>query len=218
MLGAGRTVRFAAQKRTLRLTVLVLAGGASRRMGRDKAAIVYGGQPLLTRTCAIGLQVATEPGDRVIVLSRADQPHGPLIPPGCAHWLEPGADPSGPLVALAWALPQLDGDWVLVLACDMPNLGADRIHQARQRLPTLTSSAYIPRNSKGWEPLCGFYRCDLAESLTQFAQNGGRSFQVWLNELSLDNETDRSVQIWDLPPAMLHNCNRPEDLARPDRS
>jgi molybdenum cofactor guanylyltransferase len=200
----------------IRLTVLILAGGASRRMGQDKAAIVHQGQPLLTRTCGTALQVATEPGDRVIVLSRADQTHGPLIPPGCDRWLEPASEPSGPLVALTWTFPKLQCDWVLVLACDMPNLEADRLRQARQRLPTLTNRAYVPRNSKGWEPLCGFYRYDLAKSLTQFANNGGRSFQGWLTELADGEQTDRSVQIWDLPPAMLHNCNRPEDLTERD--
>jgi molybdenum cofactor guanylyltransferase len=202
----------------IRLTVLILAGGASRRMGQDKAAIVHQGQPLLTQTCGIALQVATEPGDRVIVLSRAEQQHNPLIPPGCERWLEPASsEPSGPVVALAWAFPKLQCDWVLVLACDMPNLEADRLRQARHQLPTLTASTYVPRNPKGWEPLCAFYRGDLAESITQFADRGGRSFQGWLTGLDEGTQTDgartdRSVQIWDLPPAMLHNCNRPEDL------
>jgi molybdenum cofactor guanylyltransferase len=205
----------------IQLTALILAGGASRRMGQDKAAIVHQGQPLLTQTCGIALQVATEPGDRVIILSRGSQNHQPLIPPGCELWLEPASsepasEPSGPLVALAWAFPKLQCDWVLVLACDMPNLEADRLRQARQRLPTLTNRAYVPRNAKGWEPLCGFYRCDLAKSLTQFTNNGGRSFQGWLTELADGEQIDRSVQIWDLPPAMLHNCNRPEDLTERD--
>ncbi len=195
------------------LTVLILAGGASRRMGRDKAAIQYQGQSLLTRTCAIGLQVATEPGDRVIVLSRGSQHHAPLIPSPCEHWIEPAtSDPNGPLAALAWVFPQLQCDWVLVLACDMPNLDPAHLAQGYQQLPSLAASAYVPKNPKGWEPLCAFYRSDLADDLTQFADRGGRSFQGWLNQLAAGEPTDRSVQTWDLPPAMLYNCNRPEDL------
>jgi molybdenum cofactor guanylyltransferase len=200
----------------IQLTVLILAGGASRRMGQDKAAIVHQGQAMLTRTCGIALEVATAENDRVIVLSRAEQNHQPLIPPNCELWLEPASAPNGPLVALTWAFPKLQCDWVLVLACDMPNLEADRLQQARQRLPTLTASAYVPRSPKGWEPLCAFYRGDLAESLTQFAKDGGRSFQNWLAGLADGEQTDRSVQVWDLPPAMLHNCNRPEDLTERD--
>jgi molybdenum cofactor guanylyltransferase len=199
------------------LTILILAGGASRRMGQDKAAVLYEGLPLLSRVCTIALQVAVEPSDRVIVLSRSDQDHGPLLPPHCDLWQEPratdpAAPPAGPLQALAWAWPQIPSDWILLLACDLPNLDADRLTQARKHLPQTPASAYIPRHPQGWEPLCAFYRSDLAANLSDFVAQGGRSFQHWITGLIDQDPTDRSVQIWNLPSEMLHNCNHPEDL------
>lgn len=193
------------------LTSLILAGGASRRMGQDKAAICYDGQPMLRHSC----QIAQAVSDRVIVLSAPHQQasHAALLPPHCELWLEPpSAEPAGPLVALAWALPRMASEWVLLLACDMPNLAPDALALGRSQLSALSSLIYLPRSGpierSRWEPLCAFYRSTLADSLAQFVRTGGRSFQPWIDQLAQMG----AVQPWDLPAPLLHNCNRPEDL------
>ncbi|MGK7900287.1 MAG: molybdenum cofactor guanylyltransferase, partial [Hormoscilla sp.] len=57
----------------------------------------------------------------------------------------------------------------------------------------------------GWEPLCGFYRRSCLPELSQFIQNGGRSFQQFLA-----SQTIAELPLTD--PEILFNCNRPEDL------
>ena len=93
---------------------LVLAGGESRRMGRDKAEIRIDGETQLERTAAL-LARHTE---RVSVSRRrADDP----APEGYAVIAdEPAA--SGPIAGIAAALrARPDADW-LVAACDLPRL------------------------------------------------------------------------------------------------
>ncbi len=200
------------------LSVIILAGGQSSRMGRDKALIVVEGIPLLQRTCAIALQCAPQ----VLVVTAAMRDYSKVVPDRCGlieETLLPGnSKPQGPLVGFAQGLAQsqtqIKAEWVLLLACDLP-----RLNQAVLQLWILQLAwvggaiALLPKGEKGWEPLCGFYRTDCLPSLTQFINRGGRSLQVWLAQ-----EIVQTIQFSDDPDenrqeqAMLFNCNTPDDL------
>jgi molybdopterin-guanine dinucleotide biosynthesis protein A len=88
---------------------LVLAGGRSSRMGRDKAMLPWHGRPLLDHMIGLARQAGI---DHVYV--SGDRPGYRSIPD-----LEPGRGPLGGLASAAAALP--DGR-LLVLAVDMPRL------------------------------------------------------------------------------------------------
>jgi molybdopterin-guanine dinucleotide biosynthesis protein A len=90
----------------------VLAGGASRRMGRDKATMTVGGVELAT----LALAAAAEVADPVVLVAPEGHPARRL-----ARRLvtDPGR---GPLAAVAAALAALDATHVLVLAGDHPGL------------------------------------------------------------------------------------------------
>ena len=132
------------------------------------------------------------------------------------HSQHPGAH--GPLVGFYQGLSQITNnaaqtssvDWLLLLACDLPNLQPDVIHGWCGRLAEtpLSTVALLPSHpTKGWHPLCGFYRHRCLESLKTFIDKGGRSFQKWLA-----NEDVQPLPVSN--PAVLFNCNTPEDLAR----
>lgn len=95
----------------------LLAGGGSRRMGRDKALIPIAGQPLL-------LHLAQMAGPLLLSLSVIGPPEryahlcAPLGFPVLGD-LRPG---QGPLGGIEAALAQSSTDWNLILACDMPFL------------------------------------------------------------------------------------------------
>src|SRR5918992_2005218 len=90
----------------------VLAGGASRRMGRDKATLTVGGVELASLVLAAAARVA----DPVVLVAPDGHPARRLAAPAVA---DPG---QGPLAALAAALGALEADHVLVLAADHPGL------------------------------------------------------------------------------------------------
>jgi molybdopterin-guanine dinucleotide biosynthesis protein A len=90
----------------------VLAGGASRRMGRDKATLAVGGVEL----AALALAAAAQVADPVVLVAPDGHPARRLAAPAVA---DPG---SGPLAALAAALGALEAEHVLVLAGDHPGL------------------------------------------------------------------------------------------------
>ena len=113
--------------------------------------------------------------------------------------------PHGPLVGFAQALAQVQTEWVLLLACDLPRLKAEVLQAGAGQLNRVNEIAFLPKGDRGWEPLCGFYRTSCRPSLERSIAQGDRSFQRWLA-----GETVREWQGVDR--AMLFNCNTPADL------
>jgi molybdenum cofactor guanylyltransferase len=90
----------------------VLVGGASRRMGRDKATLAVGGVELASLALAAAARVAHP----VVLVAPEGHPARRVAAPAVA---DPGL---GPLAALAAALDALEAEHVLVLAGDHPGL------------------------------------------------------------------------------------------------
>ena len=195
----------------VKIITIVLAGGQSSRMGRDKALLEIDGVSLLQRTC----QIARHCTDEVYIVTPWGDRYAALLPQGCQiileqplqHPLAPENKSQGPLVGFAQALEQVQANWVMLLACDLPCLKVDVLQAAIAQLPQVpeTAIAFLPRQTKGWEPLCGFYRHHCLVPLQEFIRQGGRSFQPWLNQHSI-----YPLKLTD--PQILFNCNTPEDL------
>ncbi|BAY33896.1 molybdopterin-guanine dinucleotide biosynthesis protein A [Nostoc carneum NIES-2107] len=193
------------QTTNTKLTAIVLAGGQSSRMGEDKALLKIQGIPLLERVCAIAQACA----DTVYIVTPWTERYQNLHLPGCQFIQELPSSPSspGPLVGFAQGLAQVQTDWVMLLACDLPRLRVEVLQEWIARLDTVGDDAIaaLAHHAKGWEPLCGFYRQRCLPQLLEFINQGGRSFQQWLKQ--------NSVQVLPLlEPEMLFNCNTPEDV------
>jgi molybdopterin-guanine dinucleotide biosynthesis protein A len=184
------------------LSALILAGGRSRRMGRDKALLLLRDRPLIHHLYT----VAHNCTDHIAIATPWPERYRPLLPAAAQFIPEPPpADHPGPLVAFARALPHLTTDWVLLLACDLPNLAGPTLQQWANQLPQLDAStlAYLPQSPNGWEPLCGFYRRTGLAPLEAAVCQGHRSFQPWLATIPVQ-------AIPNAPPQQLFNCNTPE--------
>ncbi|EAZ89696.1 molybdenum cofactor guanylyltransferase [Crocosphaera chwakensis] len=189
------------------LSAIILAGGKSSRMGEDKALIKIRGFPLLQVSATL-IRAYANP---VYIITPWIERYQKIVPSGC-HLLQevcPSGESQGPLVGFAQALSYVKTEWVLLLACDLPNLTNQSIEASLQQLHQVSdqATACLPRHDKGWDPLCGFYRSSCLTSLESFIQGGGRSFQKWLQSQSVQElfVSDRSV---------LFNCNTPMDLKR----
>lgn len=177
-------------------------------MGRDKAFIPIQNTPLLKRVCEIALTVS----DSVLVVTPWAEQYQELIPANCQIFNEiqtPAKETQGPLIGFWQGWQQIQSDWVLVLAYDLPNLKAELLKNWSQCLTTIPAQyiAYLPKGIKGWESLCGFYHQRGKQSLESYIQGGGRSFQGWLNQnLVLE------IKVSEPERSSLLNCNTPEDL------
>lgn len=197
---------------------LILAGGRSSRMGQDKALIPIQGEPLLHR---VG-RVASGCCRQVWILSPWPERYRAVVDP---EWrLLTEADPDrGPLCGFHQGLEQISRisdppEWILLLACDLPYLQGEILKEWGGRLEHLPPDrlAVVPYRQHRWEPLCGWYRLACLAPLAAAIQQGQRSFQPWLNSISLEPIEITSEQ----PPweRMVWNCNTPADLTDLDIS
>ena len=135
------------------ITIAILAGGQSRRMGTDKAALEVEGVTLLERTVQLALAI----NPAVLVVGRACPAGWPLPGTVFLEDVEAGLGPAG---GLATALRQAQTS-VLALACDLPLLSEDALRWLiAQAEAKFGPSGLVIESGEGWEPLFSVY--DLA--------------------------------------------------------
>lgn len=179
---------------------LVLAGGRSRRMGRDKALIEHEGVSLLEH--AFGLADALTDGARVSVRAdQADDPERRRFPQVVDRYTD-----MGPVAGILSALQAEPGaDW-LVIACDLPNL--DRRTLAfllDEAPPDAPLTAYRSAVDGLPEPLCALYRSGSEALIAPWVERG-----VFCPRKILINN---GVVLLDLPVSdALLNVNTPGEL------
>src|SRR5262245_40439806 len=100
----------------MRVGGVVLCGGESRRMGRPKAWLPFGGERMLPRV----VRVLTEVVSPVVVVAAPDQEVPPL--PASVHVVRDEERGRGPLEGLAAGLAALAGkaDAAYLSSCDVP--------------------------------------------------------------------------------------------------
>jgi molybdenum cofactor guanylyltransferase len=136
----------------------VLAGGASSRMGQDKALLPYDGMTLVERLAGI----VREAAGSVAVIGDPEK-YGALGYPVFADQV-PGC---GPLGGLHTALTISSADWNLVVACDMPGISVDTLRTLVDGAVASSKNCVVAASMGGeMEPLCAVYhqRCLAAVS------------------------------------------------------
>jgi len=187
---------------------LILAGGSSSRMKRDKAALVYQGRSQLDRA----FELAGRHVRRVYVSVRASQAadparaHRPLIIDSVAG--------EGPIVGIRSALAaRPDVAW-LVLACDLPFLSDVVLsHLLAERDASviadasLLATAYRSAHDGLPEPLCAVWEPKAAADLAAYQAQGGQCPRKFLmrHAARIIEPLDRQA---------LDNVNTPEEYAQ----
>jgi molybdopterin-guanine dinucleotide biosynthesis protein A len=147
---------------------LLLAGGRSSRMRRDKAALQYHGRSQLAHAFE-RLAAVTQ---RAFVSVRADQVDDATrrdYPQIVDQRLDLG--PLAGILAAQQAWP--DAAW-LVLACDLPFLDESTLgHLIAARDPQRLAIAYRSAHDGLPEPLCAIYEPASREPLARYAAGGG---------------------------------------------
>lgn len=137
--------------------LLLLAGGQSRRLGRDKARLRHGGRLLMAELAA---RFAPVCGEVIICTGSAENATDTSAVPGAAP--VPDARPGmGPLAGMAAGLAHMRAAWAFVLACDMPRvppaLPAQLLAAATAAPPGKAPLAVVPAHGGKIEPLCALY-------------------------------------------------------------
>lgn len=192
-------------------SAVILAGGKSSRMGRDKARLQVDGRTLLARQ----IQLVRATGAREIFISgRADADYAEF---GCLVLRDEWPD-AGPLAGIAAALEATSEPLLLVLAVDMPHLKGECLHRLLARCTETTGA--IPRVNGQIEPLAAIYPKTARDLLPEFpAVNPSASPAVLGARPFAGRCVAAGRAVWvDMAPALagcFANWNSPADLCLP---
>lgn len=180
---------------------LVLAGGRSRRMGRDKALLRRDGSTQLERTVSLLKRHVKS----VFVSTRSDQVDDAerrRFPQIVDRYSD-----MGPVAGILTALESDNSVAWLVLACDLPNVDDETIaHLLQHRDSGKPFSAFRSNYDNLPEPLCAVYETSSLPIVRDFV---GKDI-VCPRKILLRSNTNLLAQP---NPAALDNINTPDDLA-----
>ncbi|HWA83516.1 MAG TPA: molybdenum cofactor guanylyltransferase [Fimbriimonadaceae bacterium] len=171
------------------MEAILLTGGASRRMGEDKAKLLVQGEALAGRIA----RLLRERGLPVTVCGR-EPLEGFAFHPDREEY-------AGPLVALAGFTPK--EEFVFVSSCDLPGFDPRIVDLLSERIGA--REACIPSRDGRLQPLCALYRASTFASARSLVEAGERRVLHWIHGLD--------VQIVeDADPSWIANVNTREDL------
>lgn len=185
------------------ITLLIIAGGMSSRMGRDKRWLQLGGMGLLERTLvkakaahfgAISLCVEDDKPE----LKRLAARYGATV---CLD----RSERQGPLAGLSAGLAHMSTDWALAISGDMPFFDFAAVRPLRPKCQPGVQ-VVLPVAGGRRQPLSGFYHRSLA-ALCQTALRQGERRLYHLIEQTAHLEVTITNS-----DAVFFNVNTPEDL------
>ena len=186
----------------MKLSAVLLAGGKSRRMGQDKAAIFFRGSPLWQRQ--LDLLRKLEP-EQLFVSAQTD----PRWRPADVEFV-PDAQPArGPLSGIAAALSRAASDHLLALAIDMPFMTDDYLRELFKQ--TQPGCGAVPMIDNRAEPLAAIYPRDVAVDFTNALASNNFSLQPLVAKLIAAGKL-QPVQVSAEEQGLFRNLNEPTDL------
>ena len=183
------------------LQAVVLSGGASRRMGRDKALLPHpaGGTWLEHIT---GLLNSL---DLPVLVLTIHPSHERLLQTNPGVSVQRDAKPgAGPLQAIAPIFPADPQQALLIAPVDMPDLQADGLRQLISSWQQQPTAAAVAHDGERLQPLLGIYPggTKQRQSMLETLAAGQNSWMAWLKQIP--------YRLVSLPPEQLRNCNRPQ--------
>ncbi|MFI5335717.1 MAG: molybdenum cofactor guanylyltransferase [Opitutales bacterium] len=186
------------------LSGAVLVGGRSTRMGRDKARLLFDGQPLWRRQLRLLECIGANPVR--LVLRPRQRSFGDRT-----REIRDSVENAGPLSGLLAALTAAPTPWLAVLAVDMPHLDATWFRRLRRLCrPGVGAVVMVPA---GYEPLAAIYP-HTARTIVARRLHGEK---LALQDLVAELVRRRKMKVLRLPASegwRTANWNTPADLRR----
>lgn len=190
----------------------VLAGGKSSRMGQNKALLSYKGMRFLERIVSCGR-------DFPEMLLSADSPRryekAELQLPERIGFVYDQTDAFGPLEGIYQLLKECKSDYLLAIACDLPNLSQEFVESWASMADGQYDCYVLTIDGDHPEPLCSIYGKGCLEALEDLREQG-----IHRPRMLFDRVHTKYVDISELgySAKLLENVNTPEELVRLEKS
>lgn len=181
---------------------IVLNGGGSTRMGRDKSQLIVGGKCSMDRVTAVLSEVSS-----TVVINQTEQDHPDYQTIPDMH------KDAGPLAGLFAVMKAKKESWFLLSACDTPFVTVELYSYISTYMDEETD-AIIPVYEDRFHPLTGAYHRRILPKLEKYLEDGGRSVRGFFSEISTKKVDHYPGIDEDLLSQHFFNMNRPKDYER----
>ncbi|HQE97283.1 MAG TPA: molybdenum cofactor guanylyltransferase [Methanothrix sp.] len=202
-------------------TAVILAGGASRRLGAEKSLLLFDGKPLLCWT----VQRLSFVAEETIVVAR-DEAHSRRLEKVLSQFL-PGSiklamawdslPGYGPVAGIAAGLQRARGEFAIATACDLPFLSprvVEKLFITAEEDPGCGGA--VPVQANGFfEPLhCVYHREKMRQACEKAMAAGERRIFAPLQEIGIRHVAVELLRPLDADLLTFFNLNTREDMER----
>jgi molybdenum cofactor guanylyltransferase len=181
------------------IEVVLLTGGASRRMGEDKASLRIEGEAM---------------GDRLVRLCREAELCVTVVGRESiegAEFLCDRAKFEGPLVALGQFVPK--AEYVFTMSCDLPRFEVELIGLLYEEFDDEVD-ALMPCLDGRIQPLVGLYRAEAWVQLQSCLECGEKRLMSWVDRLSIKSLSGAEIEARGGHVRWFMSANSPTELQR----
>jgi len=186
----------------MRISAVLLAGGESRRMGKDKATLLFRGQPLWQIQLNLLRKLHLE---EILISARAD----PAWRPSDIQFVADDPPSRGPLSGLAASLGEMRGTHLLALAIDMPFMSGKYLRSLCDQIEA--GRGVIPMIGDRAEPLAAIYSAEAHVDVVTALSGVEFSLQTLTNKLVKAGKL-RALNVAKKEHTLFWNLNDPADL------
>lgn len=189
---------------------LILAGGMSMRMGRDKGLIEIGGRPLVVWVIGRLSEVVDE---IAVATSPTNDAAYRAVVPGSVRCVSDETPHLGPLGGWRWGLPTLHGEYVAIAPCDSPLYAPELGRMLFDR--AAGHDGAVPKLGDRYEPLHGVYHRQRLERAVLRTLGAGQSRPIHTYaHLDIVDVGETEVRRIDPDLESFMNANTPDELER----
>jgi molybdopterin-guanine dinucleotide biosynthesis protein A len=183
------------------VTGVILAGGRSRRMGRDKALLPFGPGLLIERVIEVVQQVTTD----VILITNTPERYRHFGLPMFSDVIPE----AGSLGGVYTGLVSAKTPYSLCLACDMPFVKPAFLRYLCDT--TADADVVIPRNAAAFQPLCAIYAQTCRESIRHNIEADQLAITSFFDEVRVRVIGAELLARYDPTDIMFFNANTPQE-------
>ena len=186
----------------MKISAVLLAGGKSRRMGQDKAAILFRNAPLWRIQLDLLRKLQLQ---EIFVSAQFDPPWRPAD----VEFVPDDQPSRGPLSGIAAALSRVNGGYLLALAIDMPFMTESYLRSLCEQVQR--GLGVVPVIENRAEPLAAIYPRDAYDAVAGALSGSDFSLQTLVGKLVATGRL-QAIQVSEEEKALFRNLNEPGDV------
>ena len=191
-----------------RVTGIILAGGKSSRLGRDKAWEDVGGQRIIDRVIG-ALQSSC---DEVLIIGDRPERQNELSLPKCIQYRSDELKGRGSIGGLYTGLKASDTLWSLVVACDMPFISRELIRFMLSMISKNRCDAIVPIINGRYQPTHALYNSTCIPFIEKNISSGNFRMDSYFDEIYLEEISEDVINSIKGAELSFFNVNTEDDL------